>query len=78
MSTASKQEKEKTMSNTPKFYAYAFSKKGAESSDFGIRIGAAWATAKGDGLNLRIDALPLNFDGNITLTPPKSDKRTEA
>ncbi|MBS0244637.1 MAG: hypothetical protein JSS20_20905 [Proteobacteria bacterium] len=62
------------MSNTPKFYAYAFSKRDADKRDFGIRIGAAWPTEKGDGLNLRLDALPLNFDGNITLTPPK---RTE-
>jgi hypothetical protein len=37
------------------------------------RIGAAWTQEKGQGLNIELEALPLNFDGKIVLMPPKSE-----
>jgi hypothetical protein len=37
------------------------------------RIGAAWPHDKGNGLTLQLEALPLNFDGRIVLTEPKTD-----
>ena len=37
------------------------------------RIGAAWSHDKGNGLTLQLEALPLNFDGRIVLTEPKTD-----
>jgi hypothetical protein len=60
------------MSNKPKYYAYSVRNRGKDKSAIWTRIGAVWAQEKGQGLNIDIEALPLNFDGKIVLMPPKS------
>ena len=60
------------MSNKPKYYAYSVRNRGKDKSAIWTRIGAVWSQEKGQGLNIDIEALPLNFDGKIVLMPPKS------
>lgn len=36
-------------------------------------VGAAWPFNQGDGLNVRINMLPVNFDGTLMLVPPKDE-----
>ncbi len=38
------------------------------------RIGAAWTHQKGKGLNLQLEAMPL--DGRVVLIEPKDDANT--
>jgi hypothetical protein len=35
-------------------------------------VGAAWPFNQGDGLNVRINMLPVNFDGTLMLVPPRA------
>ena len=41
--------------------------------DIFTTVGAAWPFNNGDGLNVRINLLPVNFDGQLMLVPPKDD-----
>ena len=56
--------------NTPDFIVYGVTQQ-AGKKDILTRIGGAWKHQKGDGINLQINALPLNFEGKIVLFPPK-------
>ena len=60
------------MSNKPQYDAYSVRNRGKDKSAIWTRIGAVWSQEKGQGLNIEIEALPLNFDGKIVLMPPKS------
>lgn len=57
--------------NTPDFIVYGVTQL-AGKKDILTRLGGAWRHQKGDGINLSINALPLNFQGKIVLFPPKS------
>ena len=59
------------MSNTPKYYAYTVRNRGKDKRAVWTRIGAVWSQEKGQGLNIELETLPLNFDGKIVLMPPK-------
>ena len=56
--------------NTPDFTVYGATQV-AGKKDILTRIGGAWKHQKGDGINIKIEALPLNFGGKIVLFPPK-------
>ena len=58
--------------NTPDFIVYGTTQTEKGKKDILTRIGAAWKHQKGDGINIQIRALPLNFDGKIVLFPPKA------
>jgi hypothetical protein len=58
------------MNKSPKYHAFVVKDRG-EDQKFWTRIGAAWEHSKGGGLNIELDALPL--DGKIVLLPPKDD-----
>ena len=66
-----------TTTNTPDFIVYGVTQQ-AGKKDILTRIGAAWRHQKGDGINLQIRALPLNFDGKIVLFTPKDDEAAAA
>lgn len=40
-----------------------------------IRIGAAWKHARGEGFNIRFDALPVT--GQVVAFPPREDDRAD-
>ena len=44
-----------------------------EGKDIFTTVGAAWPFERGDGLNVRINMLPIGFDGQLMLVPPKDD-----
>lgn len=60
------------MSNAPKYHAFTVRERGKGKKSIWTRIGVVWAQDKGGGLNIEIEALPLNFDGKIILMPPKA------
>jgi hypothetical protein len=64
--------------NSPDFVAYGVTEREKGKKDILTRIGAAWKHQKGDGINLQIQALPLNFEGKIVLFPPKAAEMAEA
>ena len=57
--------------NSPDFIVYGVTQV-AGKKDILTNIGGAWRHQKGDGINLQIKALPLNFQGKLVLFPPKS------
>ena len=61
------------MSNEPNYYAFTVKERDRGRPSVWTRIGAAWLQKKGQGLNIELEALPLNFDGKIILMPPKDD-----
>ena len=48
-------------------------RKDDNGNDIFMTVGAAWPFERGDGLNVRINALPVAFDGQLMLVPPKED-----
>ena len=58
------------MNKSPKYHAFVV-KEREEDQKFWTRIGSACEHSKGGGLNIELDALPL--DGKIVLLPPKDD-----
>lgn len=57
----------------PDFIVYVVreSGEGRNSKAFWSRVGAAWFHGKGEGLNVQLDATPL--DGKLVLLPPRDD-----
>jgi hypothetical protein len=47
--------------------------KDGDGRDIFTTVGAAWPFNQGDGLNVRINLLPVNFDGQLMLVPPKDE-----
>jgi hypothetical protein len=70
-----KTTKGKTMSK-PTHYVYAVKDRGAQQTAIWTRIGAAWQHEKGDGFNIELEALPLNFTGKLVLRTPKAETET--
>lgn len=58
----------------PKYRAYTIVKREGQD-DFWLPIGAAFAHQSGDGLNVILQALPI--DGKIVLRPPKGDDKPD-
>lgn len=60
--------------NGPDFIAYRVIDRGDEQKAIWREIGSAWMHNDGNGIQLRLDALPV--DGNVALRvplPPKSE-----
>ena len=56
--------------NRPVYIARA---KQTPDSDVMVTIGAAWPFNEGDGLVVKLQLLPTQFDGSFVLLPPKDD-----
>ena len=66
------------MSNTKTTYAaYSVRERGNGKKPIWTRLGMAWTHREGEGLNLHLEALPINFDGRIVLLPPDSTGDTQ-
>ena len=55
----------------PDYIAYVVSKREGQEKGFWNSIGAAWANADGEGINIVLHALPLG--GEIVLRRPKDE-----
>ena len=42
-------------------------------NDIFMTVGAAWEFKNGTGYNLKINALPVGFDGHLMMVEPKDD-----
>lgn len=49
-------------------------RKDDDGNDIFVTVGAAWPFDRGDGMNLRINLLPVNFDGQLMLVPPRDER----
>lgn len=58
-----------TASNGPHFEAFVVTRRGDTDKGFWTRIGAAWNHADGEGLTLRLVALPT--EGELVLRKPR-------
>lgn len=58
--------------NPPVMIAYAVSDRG-RGQKFWTRLGGVWAHKNGDGFNIFVNVLPVDFDGRIVLLPPRDD-----
>jgi hypothetical protein len=48
-------------------------RKDESDRDIFVTVGAAWPFGSGEGFNVRINMLPVNFDGTLMLVPPKDE-----
>ena len=48
-------------------------RKDESDRDIFVTVGAAWPFGSGDGFNVRLNMLPVNFDGTLMLVPPKEE-----
>ncbi len=64
------------MSKKPDFLAYGELDLGRRQPVL-IKIGAAWAHEKGNGMGIQVDALPLNFNGRIVLLEPRAEEQSD-
>ena len=44
-------------------------------SEYMTTIGAAWAFREGEGYVVRLERLPVNWDGSFILVPPKEGEQ---
>ncbi len=63
-----------TDTKAPKYYAYhVVQPTGRSQKSRWNRIGAAFAHNNGDGVTVILDSLPIAFNGEIILLPPKAE-----
>ena len=55
-------------------YVISYVKEEPRGAKRWIRVGAAWKHQNGDGLSLVIDAVPVEFNGELVLRPPYQDE----
>ena len=56
--------------------AYIARSKVSDDSDAMQSIGAAWPFKEGDGWVVKLNALPIDWDGTLILVKPKADVET--
>lgn len=54
----------------PKYIARA---KQRDDNDYMQTIGAAWPFKEGEGLVVKLDLTPTNWNGDLVLVPPKEE-----
>ena len=62
-----------TTKNQPAFIVFGVQERERGQKPIWTRLGVAFKHKEGEGLNLTLQALPLNFDGRLVLMPPKDD-----
>ena len=70
--TQSKSAKNTPAHKGPDYIAYVVTKREGQDKSFWTDIGAAWDNKDGEGLNIKLSALPI--DGEIVLRRPKADE----
>lgn len=69
MANIRKTDSNKT-ANNPDFIVFHVEERGKGKPSQWDRIGAAWMHEDGNGLNVQLRAVPINFDGRLTLRVP--------
>ena len=64
-------------SNKPAYIVFSVQERDRGQKAIWTRLGVVFKHQKGEGLNLALQAIPLNFDGRLVLMPPK-DNDTDA
>ncbi len=59
-----------TNNNKPNLHAFNVQREGDDTT--WTKLGAAWSHQDGKGSTIKLDVLPINFDGNIVLREPKN------
>ena len=67
-----KTDKQTPQTNGPDYIAYVVTKREGKDKAFWTAVGAAWENKDGEGLNIKLNALPLH--GEIVLRRPKADE----
>jgi hypothetical protein len=49
-------------------------RKDQKGNDVFMTVGAVWPFERGDGFNIRINALPVPFDGHLMVVPSKDEE----
>jgi len=62
-----------TTKNQPAFIVFGVRERDRGQKAIWTRLGVVWKHREGEGFNLDLQALPLNFDGRLVLMPPKAD-----
>ena len=55
-----------TNGNRPSHTVYHVTPQGEDRKAWTV-VGAAWPHKDGNGFNIRLDAIPVRFDGNLTI-----------
>jgi len=64
------------MTTKPTFHAFTVKERDKGRKPIWTRIGAAWPHKEANGINIELDALPL--DGRIMLMEPKAGETSDA
>lgn len=48
-------------------------RKDTEGNDIFFNVGAAWPFRNGDGFSIKLNAVPVGFDGTLLLSPVKDE-----
>ena len=62
-----------TTKNQPAFIVFGVQERERGQKPIWTRLGVVFKHKEGEGMNLTVQALPLNFDGRLVLMPPKDD-----
>jgi len=62
-----------TTKNQPAFIVFGVQERERGQKAIWTRLGVVFKHKEGEGMNLTVQALPLNFDGRLVLMPPKDD-----
>jgi hypothetical protein len=60
------------MPKSPDFAVYAVREREKMQKPIWTRVGAAWLHEDGTGVNIELEAVPINFSGRLVLLPPMS------
>lgn len=63
---ATKSKKTNATGNRPSHTVYHVTDQGDDKKAW-TPVGAAWPHKDGKGFNIRLDAIPVRFDGNLTV-----------
>lgn len=73
MTTQTKTANGTSNGNRPSHTVYYVTDQGEDRKSW-APVGAAWPHKDGKGFNIRLDAIPVGFNGNLTVREPKQEK----
>lgn len=65
-------------SNKPDYVIFSVQERDRGQKAIWTRLGVAFKHREGEGLNITLQAMPINFDGRLVLMPPKDNDSSGA